>query len=187
MTVTAIRLPRVNLFMRLLKRQKGMGIEMVQILDLSPMTQADIPALNKIYERVCDYFAFDPDRTPLPPADCLEKGDLPLGGKRENFVAQNIVRGNEIKGYVTHYKGYPDRMTAYLCFIYIAEQSSGYGSEAVRLLLKSLKNEGFRRVLCTVSLKNVAAVRFWHKMGFEHITKVDLKNQYAAIELEKIL
>lgn len=50
------------------------------MLELTQITQADIPKLNEIHERACEYFAVVQNRVPPMPIDCLEKGDLPPGG-----------------------------------------------------------------------------------------------------------
>jgi len=156
-----------------------MNIELIKI------TQADVPVLNKIYEQACEYFAVVQNRVPPTPADCLNKGDLPPGGALENFCYLKIVKNDEIIGWTAYYKGYPDGTSAYIAYIYLTERGKGYGGETINQLINTLKREGFLRILCAVALNNPAAIKFWHKMGFNKIKLVDIHENYSGLELER--
>ena len=156
------------------------------MLELVPITQADLPILNKIYEQACEYFSIvQNNRIPPKPIDCLEKGDLPPNGVLENFYYLKIVRNGEIIGWIAYYRGYPDNTSAYIAYIYITERRKGYGIEIINQLIITLKQDGCKRILCAVSLNNSTAIKFWHKMGSNKIRLVDLQENYTSLELER--
>ncbi|MDR2502072.1 MAG: GNAT family N-acetyltransferase [Oscillospiraceae bacterium] len=157
------------------------------MIALTPSVPADLPVLEDLYAQSLEYFSFDSGKLPAPPGECMKKGDLPPGGARESYTLYNVLQDGAVVGYVAYYKGYPDGATAYITFTFISERGRGIGGVAISLVLNALRSTGFRRARCSVSLKNPAALRFWHKMGFAHITMVDIEEDYAGLELETIL
>ncbi len=156
--------------------------------------ESDLEALNALHQEAVQYFAFDPTHLIMPPVVCLSQGDLPPGGKREYFTLNGIYDGDTLVGYTTLYSGYPEADTLYVCFLYIGEKKrgSGYGKQAVELIAGYGKDEGMKRMLAAVSLKNWYGIRFWHSTGFTRVIKVSLEGpfsqtNYGCIELERSL
>ena len=139
---------------------------------------SDLTELQKI-EQECDaYFLFDPpceDNHSCTIQECLMKGDLPAGGKKENYYFCNIRQNDSIIGFLAYYLGYEQPDTAYLSVLYVQEQfrKHGIGSEILKILEQMLKTSCIKHILLHVSLRNAVALCFWVKHGYNHILEVE--------------
>lgn len=163
-------------------------------ISLLPADSTHIEELNAIYDEAVTYFSFDPEHAITRPKDCMEAGDLPPSGVRENFhILSCYVKGN-LAGYLTFYEGYPSGEDAYICFFYLRDsvKRRGIGTSVVQMLSEYLRNRGFVKIRISVSLKNWDGLRFWVKQGFDRITLVACNDKssetpYGCVELEKVL
>lgn len=161
---------------------------------LKPATFEDLTALNEIHEQVKDYFSFDPSHTFVTPVKCLEEGDLPPGGVKENYEIYTINENGKVIGYFDCYKGFPQTGIAFISLIFIStnKRKCGYGKEVVDAVCKYFRKSGINEVRLVVSLKNWSGLKFWYKCGFDKITLVfgddffSLKG-YGCLELKKSL
>jgi RimJ/RimL family protein N-acetyltransferase len=156
-------------------------------LVLKTVEQADLEKLNIVYEKACEYFSFDEKHEITPPKTCCVIGDLPPNGTKENFEMLTVFCIDEIIGYLTFYKGYPDSATAYICFLFLTVRGNGYGKEIAEAMTTYLNENGFSKIKLAVSLKNWNGIKFWQKCGFDKLTLVDISEEYGCIELEKSL
>ena len=103
------------------------------------------------------------------------KGDLPAGGKKENYYFCNIRQNDSIIGFLAYYLGYEQPDTAYLSVLYVQEQfrKHGIGSEILKILEQMLKTSCIKHILLHVSLRNAVALCFWVKHGYNHILEVE--------------
>ncbi len=162
-------------------------------LKISPSNFSELPELNMIYSEVLEYFSFEQIQDSIEPKICLTHGDLPPGGVKENFSIYSIYENEKLIGYFDFYKGYPQSDIVYICLFFIKKnrRNCGFGHEIVNTLFSFFKNASFSRIRISVSLKNWPALLFWHKCGFNKITKVSYENDfvekgYGCLELEKI-
>ncbi|MDK8192647.1 GNAT family N-acetyltransferase [Paenibacillus sp. UMB7766-LJ446] len=127
---------------------------------------------------------------------CFEKGDLPPGGRLENYRIQTIRTSKENKsiGVLSLYHGYPKEDSVYLEFLYIHSetQKQGYGQEMMHALTQLFSELGYMEIRINVALKNWPALRFWTKSGFDQISRIygDLEHSdktFANMELIKAL
>ncbi len=161
---------------------------------LKPATFEDLTALNEIHEQVKEFFYFDPSHTSVTPVKCLEEGDLPPGGVKENYAIYTINENNIVIGYFDFYKGFPQKGIAYISLMFIStnKRKYGYGKEVVDAVCKYIKKSGINEVRLAVSLKNWSGLKFWYKCGFDKITlvsgdKVFSLKGYGCLELKKSL
>ena len=165
------------------------------MITLTPATMDDLPALEPI-DKECDaYFLFDPtceENHSCPLAECLTVGDLPPGGVRENYYFYCIRQEDTLIGFLAYYLGYPEKDAAYLSVLYIAEayRRRGIGAEALAAATQMLLDAHMRGIRLHVSLRNVTALRFWVRQGFDRIMGVEchgnlLPGTFAGIELMK--
>lgn len=159
---------------------------------LLPADSTHMEVLNAVYEEAVAYFCFDPGHAITTPKDCMEAGDLPPSGIRENFHILCCYVGGSLSGYLTFYEGYPEEDAAYICFFYLrkAVKRRGVGTAVVQLLSEQFRNREFAKIRVSVSLKNWSALRFWVKQGFDTITLVACDTEYSraaygCVELEK--
>ncbi len=164
------------------------------------MTLADMNDLAELesIEKECDgYFLFDPpceDNHSCTIKECLTVGDIPLGGKKENYYFYCIRQDDIIIGFMAYYLEYHQKDTAYLSVLYIKEEyrENGIGAEIVEALTQKLITAQIRKIRLHVSLRNATAIRFWVKNGFDKIVDVQCNGNlfpknFGGIELVKIL
>jgi ribosomal protein S18 acetylase RimI-like enzyme len=162
--------------------------ENLKSVTIASTVQTDVVALEQIRLQAREFFTeLSSTHGHLldPIAKVLAKGDLPAGGVIDNFEMLTIRRGAKIVGYSETYRGYPDERTAYIPLLYLAERGCGVGTATVTHLLKRFEAAGFFKIRLTVLLTNTRALKFWHKMGFDKITKITLSADANTIEIEK--
>jgi ribosomal protein S18 acetylase RimI-like enzyme len=89
-----------------------------------------------------------------------------------------------------YYLEYKQKNVAYFCSIYIKEtyRNNGIGKEIVDTIVKRFALIGIKKIHLHVSLRNVMALNFWVKQGFNHIINVEcngnlLPENFGGIEL----
>lgn len=163
-------------------------------LILQSSTFSELEKLNNIYSEACDYFSFDKNHIITKPIDCLTIGDLPPNGTKDNFENLSIYEGDNLIGFMSIYKGYPSKNTTYISFLYISgkERYKGYGKRIVDIISAYSKENKFVNIRIAVLLRNWNGIKFWHKCGFNNLTKVSIEGEfsegnYGCIELEKTI
>lgn len=163
-------------------------------LTVRPTVSDDLSQLNRLFEQVKEYFDADPTYIAVSPEKCLEEGDLPPGGIKENYEIYSILENNSIIGYFDCYMGYPDPKVIYISLMYIDKnrRKCGYGKEVLKIVGEYYKSLDFNEIRLAVSLKNLAGLKFWYKCGFDKITAVAPTDDfnydgYGCLELMKSL
>jgi ribosomal protein S18 acetylase RimI-like enzyme len=127
---------------------------------------------------------------------CFEEGNLPPGGRLENYRIQTIrtILQNQNIGVLSLYHGYPKEDSVYLEFLYIhsENQKQGYGQEMMHALTRLFFELGYKEIRINVALKNWPALRFWTKSGFDQISGIygdreHSNKTFANMELIKTL
>jgi ribosomal protein S18 acetylase RimI-like enzyme len=148
----------------------------------------------ELIEKECEkYFSFDPQcelNHNCSIKECLTVGDIPVGGKKENYYFYCIRQNNILIGFLDYYLDYKQKNTAYFCSIYIKEtyRKNGIGKEIVDAIIKKFAIIGINEIHLHVSLRNAMALIFWVKQGFNHILNVEcnenlLPENFVGIEL----
>ncbi len=163
---------------------------------ICPATKSDLPELERLDGQCGRYFSFDPPGSAdnIPMAEQLEGGALPPGGTAENYTLMTVRAGDEIIGFMDFYLGYPKDDIAYISIFYLDEdlRRRGAGGRCVEAAAGRLKDMGLAAVRVGVSLRNWTALAFWHKLGFDRVTKVRVcgnadSETAGYIELEREL
>ena len=165
-------------------------------VELIPATLDDFAALEPI-DKECDaYFLFDPpneDNHSCPLEKCLTEGDLPPGGVKENYYFYCLRQDSALVGFLAFYLGYPDKETAYLSVLYIAQahRGQGIGTQALQAI-QAMLPVYIKEIRLHVSLRNATALCFWVRQGFDRIMNVEcggnlLPGIFGGIELMKTL
>jgi GNAT superfamily N-acetyltransferase len=150
----------------------------------------------EIIEKECEkYFSFDPKcelNHNCTIKECLTVGDIPVGGKKENYYFYCIRQNNMLIGFLDYYLEYKEKDTAYFSSIYIKEvyRKKGIGKEIINAIINKFTSIGIKKIRLHVSLRNAMAINFWVKQGFNHIINVEyngnlLPGNFGGIELMK--
>ena len=126
----------------------------------------------------------------------LTEGHIPPSGRKENYhlLAIRFKTSNEIIGVLEIYEGYPNEKTLWLGQLVINKNSrcQGFGQEVVAGMKNWSMKNGFDTMKIGVYLKNILALKFWSKNGFDKIISIsgDLeygKDKITVITLESKL
>ena len=155
----------------------------------------DLTELELIEKECEEYFSFDPQcelNHNCTIKECLTIGDIPVGGKKENYFFYCIRQNNRIIGFLDYYLGYQEKDTAYISSIYVKEiyRKNGIGKEIIDAIVDKFILLGIKEIRLHVSLRNAMAINFWVKQGFDHIVNVEyngnlLSGNFGGIELKK--
>jgi len=160
----------------------------IETADLS-----DLAALEKIDAECDEYFSFDPPcetNHSCPLKECIVNGDLPPGGRRENYYFFKVLHGDSLVGFLAYYLGHPHPGAAYISVLYIAREyrARGFGSELAAYLTQYFRSLGMTEIRLHVSLRNTMGLKFWVRAGFDRIVRVEphgnlLPGAFAGVEL----
>ena len=157
----------------------------------------DLPELE-IIEKECDeYFLFDPpckENHSCSLKECITVGDIPPGGKKENYFIYCIRQDNILIGFMAYYLEYQRNDMAYLSVVYIKEEfrQKGIGNEIMDAIYKKLLTKKIVELRTHVSLRNATSLQFFVKQGFDRIIEVEYTGNlwpenFGGIELMKKL
>ena len=165
------------------------------VMDLGKIQ--DLTELELIEKECEEYFSFDPQcelNHNCTIKECLTAGDVPVGGKKENYYFYCVRQDNIVIGFLDYYLEYQKKDTAYISSIYIKEvyRKNGIGKEIITAILNKFTLIGIKEIRLHISLRNAMAINFWVKQGFDHIVNVEyngnlLPGNFGGIELIKKL
>jgi len=157
----------------------------------------DLAELEPIEKECEEYFSFDPKcelNHSCTIKECLTAGNIPVGGKKENYYFYCIRQERELIGFLDYYLEYRKKDTAYLSSIYLKEayRKNGFGKEIIDVAFNKFALIGIKEIRLHVSLRNAMAIKFWVKQGFDHIINVEcngnlLPKNFGGIELIKMI
>ena len=164
-------------------------------IEIKTATAEDMPELNDIYREACGYFGTDTLRPLTSPAACMAGGDVPRGGRTENYELLSISVSGTIIGYMSVYRDFPAKETVQIPFIFISERARacGFGSTIVDGVCRYFYEAGYGSVRVSVSLRKYGALRFWYNHGFNAVVSLNTEGynvcegSYAGIGLERSL
>ena len=157
----------------------------------------DLTELEHIEEECIEYFSFDPQcelNHNRSIKECLTVGDIPVGGKKENYYFYCVRLKNAIIGFLDYYLEHQKNDTVYICSLYIKEEyrKNGIGKEIIDAIANKFTLMGIKEIRLHVSLRNAMAIDFWVQQGFDRIINVEnngnlFPGNFGGIELEKKL
>ena len=163
------------------------------VMDLGKIQ--DLDELELIEKECEKYFSFDPQcelNHNCTIKECLTVGDVPVGGKKENYYFYCIRQNNIIIGFLDYYLKYQKDDTAYISSIYIKEtyRKNGIGKEIIDAIVNKFILIGIKKIRLHISLRNAMAINFWVKQGFDQIVNVEyngnlFSENFGGIELMK--
>jgi ribosomal protein S18 acetylase RimI-like enzyme len=124
--------------------------------------------------------------------ECLTTGDIPAGGKKENYYFYCIWKNNRLIGFLAYYLEYQKKDMAYISVIYIKEKyrKNGIGKEIIDAIINEFTLLKIKEIRIHCSLRNAEALKFWIKREFNHIINVEytgnlFPNNFGGIELTR--
>lgn len=123
------------------------------VVELRPMTEADLPAVLAIENAI---YAFP--WTPGNFRDSLAAG----------YSCSIYVRDGELIGYAVVVLAADEAHLLNLS-IAAASQRQGYGSQLLRSVCERIRGDGARRVFLEVRPSNLAALRLYERHGFRRV------------------
>lgn len=108
---------------------------------------------------------------------------LPPGGSHDRQQSQTIFdHKNRCLGWFELYDGYPEPDALWIAalFLHPREQGRGLGQELVSELIRRVREKGkFQAIGLGVLLRNWPALQFWHRLGFDRITRIKANRYYG--------
>ena len=134
----------------------------------------ELEELDAIYSEACGHYKFDCARPILPPTVCLTKGDIPNGGKRENYEMLSIYLSGVLVGYTSVYRDFPGKRAVQLMFFYISDAcaESGCRRAAAEMMIDYFRDAGYGCMRILLSLRNWRELEFWFDCGFDRVTDI---------------
>lgn len=159
----------------------------------------DLSDLQDILEK-CHYIAGWEGRLGESTAGVMERmlcdGDLPPGGRWENYFLQTVrsKASDQPIAWLDLYFGYPTAETVWWGTLEVHPhwQRRGYGGEIEAGVVANLDRDRYHQIRVKVALKNWPAIRFWWRRGYDwivgyHGDRVFDESCYAFLVLEKCL
>lgn len=160
-------------------------------LTISDLVEYEVPIVQEIYQTSTymnewDGQKYDPDHI----RKCLVEGNLPPGGKFENYRIQTIktTESQTPIGLLSLYHGYPTEQSLYLEFLYIHKniQKQGFGQELIKEFSLLISSLGYKEIRINVSTKNWPALRYWIKSGFDKVNGIYGDLHYSETNFSNI-
>ena len=119
--------------------------------------------------------------------ELVDNSDRPAGVAPDQAHSWLLVDGaGGIAGLLQLLEGYPTAASWYVGLLVLerGRRGRGEGSRVVRELQDEADRAGIAELRAAIDLANVAALRFWHRLGFVRIEKiVDRPLGFTLIEL----
>ncbi|MBE6765340.1 MAG: GNAT family N-acetyltransferase [Clostridia bacterium] len=146
---------------------------------LTTSQEKELSELDALYGEACGYFKFDSARPLIHPRSCMRGGDLPPGGKPENYELLSIYVGGVMVGYAALYRDFPGKQSVQIPLLFISEKARrcGFGTTIVRALKQYFYETGYHNLRVLVSLRNWGALRFWYRHGFDRVLCVETEGE----------
>lgn len=146
---------------------------------------ADLAAVASIFSENSDAVRSQgPDCAPERLASILLNHEaLPPNGdaSREHTFLIADKESKEAIGLLSVYSGYPNDTTLYIGSLFFKrkQQRRGFGREIVESLEQRAREEGYGEARVAVGLKNWPALRFWVRLGYNHVTAITSDEAFA--------
>jgi len=117
---------------------------------------------------------------------CIGEGDLPPieNASRRCYQLKAICSGADagVVGFLDVYHGYPNPSTIWISIFVVdtALQQHGVGGEVIEAIAAEGRKLGYTSLGIGVHLKNWKGLRFWHKNGFDRISRIGGDREYGA-------
>lgn len=150
-----------------------------QELRIITSSMDELEELDAIYSEACGHYKFNGARPIVPPAVCMEEGDLPSGGRKENYELLSIYVSGVLVGYASVYRDFPGKRAVQISFFYIssASRDAGYDLSAARQLVGYFRDTGYAAMRVLVSLRSWTELDFWFSVGFDRIIDVRIDGE----------
>jgi ribosomal protein S18 acetylase RimI-like enzyme len=135
---------------------------------------ADVPALQRLYERCSDYHEIEEGIPTRPGAAEHLLTELPPGKDAADKFSLGI-RGadGELVGVVDLIRGYPEAHQWWVGLLMLDPEvrASGVGSRLYRAVARAVAADGGSAIYLGVLEQNAPAERFWRRHGFEELRR----------------
>ena len=161
---------------------------------VAALSEADAPALQRLFDRCADYFELLEGRPAGPGAALEELRDGPPERVPHDLFTLGIDGGaGELAGFIGALRHHRRPNQWYLGFLLLdpAWRGSGFGSTAYWAFQHWIAGQGAESVLLAVLADNARGRRFWQSLGFAlprsyPARQIGLK-RHVLIEYEKPL
>ena len=158
------------------------------------LTEADAPALQRLFDRCSDYFELLEGRPAGPAAALAELRDGPPERVPHDLFTLGIDGGaGELAGFIGALRHHRRPNQWYLGFLLLAPawRGHGFGSTAYWAFQHWAAGQGAQSLLLAVLAENERGRRFWQSLGFGSprsypVRQIGLK-RHILIEYEKDL
>lgn len=162
-------------------------------VELRRIESADEARIEAVFRELQDVTVLLGPETPAEIArEAVSGQDLPPGGHARHERSFLVWREDRPIGFLSVYGGYPTSRSLYIgsLFLVPVAQRGGHGKALVDFLENAARAHGFCELRAAIGLRNWPALRFWHRCGFDRVTRVSGDETYgqgkfAVIELTR--
>ncbi len=148
----------------------------------------DIPELDALYSEACRILPPEEQAKLFSPEAFIRGENYPEQGDPENFEMLTIRINDMLIGYVMLRRDFPGKDHVEILSLYIGElaRGSGSGSMAMKMICRYFCQSGYAAVRTWVSLRGLAGLRFWNRLGFDRILSLETDgNENGSMILER--
>ena len=115
--------------------------------------------------------------------------DIPPKSSKDKKNCIGLYLKNKLVAILYLIEDYPNNDSCFigLLIIDVDYQGKGRGKDITTSLIKTVKENGYKRIELGVIEDNVSAIKFWNKMGFIPTGTIYNHEKYNVIMMEKVL
>ena len=135
---------------------------------LTPLTAADAPALQPLFERCAEFWELIEGAKPAPRKALEELTSIAPGRTIDDTFTFGVREDDQLIAFVQLARGYPKESEWWIGLLLLdpANRGRGLGAEIHREIAAWVEAQGATALGLMVQIQNEAAYGFWRRMGY---------------------
>lgn len=135
---------------------------------MTPLTAADEPVLQRLFERCSDFWELIEGSQPGPGKALEELTSIAPGKTAEDSFFFGVYEDERLIAFVQLARDYPRPSEWWIGLLLVdpAKRGCGFGASLHRQIVAWIEAQGGTAIGIVVQTQNEAAQRFWSRMGY---------------------